>query len=398
MNYKDIMCDANNLYDGYLKSIKGSKWKEPTQKVMINYLRYIFRIQRQLEDETYTPGPEGEFTLNERGKVRPITSLITQDRIVRHVLCDHVLMPKVEKKLIYDNGASISNKGISFSRKRFEVHLHEYYKEYKSNEGYILFSDFSKFYDNIIHDKAKTELLSLVNNDAYIRGLLDIIFKNFQVDVSYMTDEEFDNCLFTIFNKLDHRLILNNKSTGNKMMEKSVNIGDQLSQIIGVFYPYKIDNYIKYVRSQKYYGRYMDDWYIISPSKEELLDIYEHIKVIATEYGIHINFKKTRIVKLNSTYKYLQIKYTMMETGRIVKRINPKRVTNMRRKLKKLASKVSDGTADYDSVENMFRSWMGSFYKLMSKETRVGLLSLYEELFNKVIIIENKKMYFYDKT
>ena len=70
----------------------------------------------------------------------------------------------------------------------------------------------------------------------------------------------------------------------------------------------------------------------------------------------------------------------------------------MRRKLKKLAYKVLDNTADYDSVENMFRSWMGSFYKLMSKETRVGLLNLYEELFNKVIIIENKKMIFYDKT
>ena len=89
-------------------------------------------------------------------------------------------------------------------------------------------------------------------------------------------------------------------------MEKSVNIGDQLSQVIGIYYPYRIDNYVKYVRSQKFYGRYMDDWYIMNPSKEELFDLLDHIHQIAEEYGIHINKKKTRIVKISSTYKFLQ--------------------------------------------------------------------------------------------
>lgn len=68
-------------------------------------------------------------------------------------------------------------------------------------------------------------------------------------------------------------------------MHKSVNIGDQLSQILGIYYPYPIDNYVKYVRSQKFYGRYMDDWYIMNPSKEELQDLLNHIRDIAKERG-----------------------------------------------------------------------------------------------------------------
>ena len=91
-------------------------------------------------------------------------------------------------------------------------------------------------------------------------------------------------------------------------MEKSVNIGDQLSQVIGIYYPYPIDNYVKYVRQQKFYGRYMDDWYIMNPSKEELEDLLENVCKIAAELGIHINRKKTRIVKISSKYKFLQIK------------------------------------------------------------------------------------------
>ena len=180
--------------------------------------------------------------------------------------------------------------------------------------------------------------------------------------------------------------------TGEKFMEKSVNIGDQISQIIGIFYPHRIDTYVKFVRSQKYYSRYMNDWYLICRTKEELIDIYNGICEIAKELGIHINTKKTRIVKLCSSYKFLQVKYEMTEDGKLYKKINPKRVVCFRRKIKKLAIKVLEGTSTYENVENTFKSWMGAYYKLLTKVQRENLITLYEDLFNKRIDIVNKKM------
>ena len=38
MNYEKIVCDANNLYRAYKASVKTSKWKETTQKFMMNFL------------------------------------------------------------------------------------------------------------------------------------------------------------------------------------------------------------------------------------------------------------------------------------------------------------------------------------------------------------------------
>lgn len=391
MTYEEIVCDANNLYRAYKASVKGSKWKESTQKFMMNFLRHIFSIQEDLVNRTLQTGTTDEFSLSERGRVRPITSLQTKDRIVRHVLCDEVLLPEVRKHIIYDNGASIKGRGISHSRNRFEVHLRKYYKAH-GNNGYILFGDFSKFYDNIIHSIAKRELLRLFNDDEFVNWLLTLIFEDFRIDVSFMSDEEYSTCLTDTFNKLEYRIIPKELLTGEKWMDKSVNIGDQLSQIIGIYYPYRIDNYVKYVRSQKFYGRYMDDWYIMSPSKEELLDLLSNIRLITNELGIHINEKKTHIAKISGTYKYLQIKYSLTSTGKIIKRINPTRITAMRRKLKKLAVKVQNGEILYENVENMFRSWMGSFYKLLSKEQRLNLISLYEDLFNKKITVVNKKL------
>lgn len=397
MRYEDILCDANNLYSAYLASIKNSKWKESTQKFMLDFLRYIFKIQDELRNRTFVPEVIGEFPLNERGKVRPITSLSTSDRVIRHVLCDNIFIPKIVNKIIYDNGASIKGRGISFSRKRFEIHLKKYYKEY-GNDGYILFGDFRKFYDNIIHKIAKRELLNLVDNDEYIEWILGAIFKGFEIDASHMSEEEYRSCTDGIFDKLKYREGLPpSPLAGKRFIEKSVNIGDQLSQVIGIYLPYRIDNYIKYVRSKKYYGRYMDDWYIISHSKDELLDICENIKHIAKEYGLHLNEKKTRIVKISGTYKYLQIKYGLTADGKIIKRINPERVTALRRKLKKLAIKTKNCDIDYKNVENMFKSWMGSFYKVLSKQQRLNLISLYEGLFNKRIVIANKKMIITDR-
>jgi hypothetical protein len=391
MTYEEIVCDANNLYRAYKASVKGSKWKEKTQRFMLNYLSYIFDIRDDLANRTLQNGPTDEFSLSERGRIRPITSLTTRDRIIRHVLCDDILLPEVKKKIIYDNGASIKGRGISHQRDRFEVHLRRYYKLY-GNEGWILFGDFSKFYDNIIHEIAKQELLKLFDNDEFIDWILTVIFKGFEIDVSYMTDEEYNTCMTDIFNKLDYRTIPKEKLTGKKWMAKSVNIGDQLSQIIGIYYPNPIDTYVKYVRSQKFYGRYMDDWYIMNPNRQELEELLGNIKNIAAKIGIHINSKKTRIVKISSTYKFLQVRYSLTKSGKIIKRINPNRITSLRRKMKKLSLKVNSGEIAYENVENMFKGWMGSFYKLLSRKQRQNLIELYEELFNKSITIVNKKM------
>ncbi|MCC2859248.1 hypothetical protein LK517_17260, partial [Longicatena sp. 210702-DFI.1.204] len=72
----------------------------------------------------------------------------------------------------------------------------------------------------------------------FIDWLLTLIFDGFKIDVSYMTEEEYENCMTDMFNKLEYRKIPKDRLTGEKWMAKSVNIGDQLSQITGVYYPY----------------------------------------------------------------------------------------------------------------------------------------------------------------
>lgn len=106
-------------------------------------------------------------------------------------------------------------------------------------------------------------------------------------------------------------------------------------------------------------------------------------RLSADKCGLILNPKKVKIIPLGKTFQYLQIKYSLTPTGAVIKRINPKRVTAMRRKLKKLAVMVKNGKRDYLSVRNMFKGWAASYYKIMSKVQRQNMDDLFNSLFEK---------------
>lgn len=165
---------------------------------------------------------------------------------------------------------------------------------------------------------------------------------------------------------------------------KGVDIGSQPSQNIGISYPFRIDNYIKIVKSCKYYGRYTDDSYIIHESKEFLNEVLNEVIQIANKLGLIINPKKTHIAKLSQTFKFLQIKYSLTETGRVIKRINNKAITRERKKLKAYKRLLDKKRMTYPEIENAFKGWIASNYKNMSKQQISNMSQLFYNLFKEV--------------
>ena len=372
--YQREIFDGNALFEAYKRAKKGSDWKPQVQRFEMTYLLELSRIQRELQEMTYEFLPSTQFVLNERGKTRVIRGEQIQDRIVKHTLCDEVLNPVVKNFLIYDNGASLVGKGIAFTRKRLLTHLRRYYAQHHSNDGYILLIDFSKYYDNIRHD-ILMELMKKYVTDEHSLWLLQKTVDRSKVDVSYMSDDEYENCLDILFNSLLYQEIDQRLLTGEKFMGKHLNIGDQVAQTAGIAYPIPIDNFVKIVKGVKFYGRYMDDSYAIHESKEFLEELLKGIVEIAGNLGITVNLKKTRICKLSDHWRFLQIQYSLTDTGRVIQKINPKRLTAMRRKMKKLAPKLTE-----KEFTDFFRSWFKNHYKIMSRYQRNNIETLFNQL------------------
>ena len=374
--------DLNNLYEAYLQSKKSSSWKPQVQMYEMDYLAKLVATNNELEEHVYHARKGSSFTVNERGKQRNIRSNPFSDRVIRRCFCDNCLIPELRKYLIHDNGASLSGKGISFTRRRFEQHLHEYYRKYGTNEGYILLIDFSKYYDNIRHDKLMEAIVKHIHDPQEL-WLLSKILDNFKVDVSYLNDEMYKNCLNMKFNGEKQSRLNPKYLTGQKFMAKSLAIGDQVSQICSVYFPTRIDNYCKIVKSIRWYGRYMDDSYIISNDKRFLHEMLDKITQIASELGIFINHKKTHIMKINHFFTWLKLRYKLTETGHLVIKINPKAITRERRKLKKYRKMVDQGKIPLIDVQNSFKSWLGTYDKLLSYRSKSNIIALYNSLFKE---------------
>ena len=377
--YQREIFDGNVLYESFLKAKQGSDWKPQVQRFEMNLLFELSELQQEHETGNHVFLPSTEFTLHERGKVRRITGEQIHDRVAKHALCDEILTPAVRKYLIYDNSASIKGRGIDFSRNsRLLHHLRRYYTLHGSNDGYILLIDFSKYYDNIRHDRLMEQFEKYIHDERSLNFLRKVIDRS-KVDVSYMDDEEYERCMEKVFNSLAYQDVDKSLLTGEKFMYKHLNIGDQVAQIAGIIYPTPIDNYVKIVKGVKFYGRYMDDSYAIHESKEFLQELLQGIIAIATELGITVNIRKTRICKLSSLWRFLQVQYSLTETGRVIQKINPKRLTCMRRKMKKLVHILTEKEFD-----DWYGSWFRNHYRIMSKQQRENMDRLYNNLKKEV--------------
>ena len=374
------ICNANNLIRSFYETRAGTDWKESVQRYEINLLQNVRQSQLDIRAEKYRMKPCVEFQLHERGHKRNIKSLHISDRVVLHSCCNNVLVPRVRPKLIYDNGASLKNKGISFSRRRFCIHLNKYYKEH-GNKGYIRFFDFRKFFDNIPHEQALEQYRVMLNNREF--EFVKKIFKSFEIDVSYMTNEQFACCMQEVFNSLEY-VKHDFPHTREKMMPKSVGIGNQISQITGVFFPHNLDNFIKIVCGVKYYGRYMDDFYIIAETVEELNVLTVMIAAECERLGLFLNYKKIRTSPLDKEFVYLKTIYRMKPNGKIVKRITKDNISRERRKIRKFRNPVNREQLTAEHAAECYKSWRGSYKKYDSHYEIIKMDKYYLSVFPEV--------------
>nr|AGS53511.1 hypothetical protein [uncultured bacterium contig00055] len=346
-----LVTDIDNLYQSYRDCLKGVSWKESVQRYEADVLRNIMEARRKLLAGESVHKGFIEFDLHERGKRRHIRSIHISERVVQKCLCDNVLVPILSNSLIYDNGASVKGKGVHFAIRRLITHMTKYYRmNNRSNEGYALLIDFSKFFDSVDH-KVLFEQLDGKIKDPRLRHLTKGFIRVF----------------------------------GDG---KSLGLGSQVSQICAIFFPDRLDHYIKERLQIRYYGRYMDDLYLLHQSKAYLKYCLEEILVICERLKITVNLKKTRIVRLSQGVNFLKGRYILLPSGKVLRRPGPDSARRMRRKLGKFKSLLEKKQMTYEDIRTSYQSWRGSYKRRFHAYHRVRNLDKY---YNELFISDHPK-------
>lgn len=337
----DWVFSYEHLYHSYKMCRRNVAWKASVQKYMTQAPLNVLQTYTRLMNGKFRTTGFFEFDIMERGKKRHIRSVTISERVVQRCLCDYALVPVLCRTFVYDNGASMKNKGYTFASKRLTQHLHEHYRKY-GQDGYILLFDFSKFFDRVSHKLVKA-----------------ILHKEFTDERILALTEHFIDAFGSI----------------------GMGLGSQISQILALASANRLDHYIKEVCGIRGYGRYMDDGYLIHPDKAYLQKCLEGIKAICDELEITLNTKKTQIVKLSHGFTYLKVRYYLLPSGKVVKKIYRRSVTKMRHKLKSFQQKVADGIMTYKDVYQSWQSWRAYAANFNAYRTIQRMGDLYNQLF-----------------
>lgn len=342
--YEDVF-SYEHLYQAGKNCCKGVMWKNSTQSYMSRITTNTASTHDALLRREFRSRGFHDFDLIERGKLRHIRSVHISERVVQRCLCDNILVPVFSHSFVFDNAASLKGKGVDFAMDRLDKHLHRFYRKFGVEgveSGGVLTGDFSDFFNSAPHSIIYREAERRIH-DGDVRRIACQFMEDFG-DVGF-------------------------------------GLGSQVSQIDALMVASPLDHFIKEQLHIKYYGRYMDDFYLIHENREYLKYCMEEIRKKCKEYGFVLNEKKTKIAPLRKGVKFLKTKFFLNETGAVIRKMNRKSPVKMRKKLRIFRRWIDEGRFTITDVETAYQSWRGHMIRGNSTLVLRKMDAFYNSLF-----------------
>ena len=133
-------------------------------------------------------------------------------------------------------------------------------------------------------------------------------------------------------------------------------LGYQTSQLFALMFLDEFDHIIKEKYRIKYYGRYMDDFYIICSDKKKLQCILRDVRALMDSYGLELN-QKTAIFPLRNGIDFLGFHSYLTDTGAVIQKLRRDSSKRMKNKIKYWETAYPAGEATKQEILRSFDAW-----------------------------------------
>ena len=366
------------LYEAYVDCRK-HKWKTANAaSFQVNLPYNLYKLWYDINNGTYTIGKSIAFIVEKPVK-REVFAADFRDRIVHHLVIKRIINA-FESEMINNSFSCRVGKGTLYGVKTLYNEIKLISENY-TKDSYVLKGDFQSFFmtinKNILYDKVD----KLIRDAVYPHSDKDYKF------TSNLCKLIIDNCpQKNCIRKHDiskWRGLPKEKSLFNTPVTHGLPIGNLTSQIFANFLLNDFDKFIYNDLGFKYYGRYVDDFYILSNDKEKLINALPIINNKLSEIGIKLHPKKLYLQNIQKGVKFIG---AIVKPNRIY--ILNRTIGNLKQMLKVINDKFSNSEMTSKDVNDFvcsFNSYFGflrqyNTFNIRKKIIRSNLMNIF---FNK---------------
>lgn len=353
--YSQLLSD---LYVAYYDARRHKRNKPYQLAFEENLDSNLSELASELYNRTYRARPSTCFLIRDP-KIREVFAADFRDRIVHHLYYNYT-HEMFERTFIQDSYSCIKGRGTHYGIDRLEQHIRRESLNY-TEKCYILKMDIKGYFMQISRKilldrtlfllrKMATHRISKVDARCW-QNVVDMDF------VEYLSREiillnPVENCIR--HGKCSEWSALpDSKSLFCSPEGCGLPIGNLTSQLFSNVYLSVLDDYMKRTLKCRRYGRYVDDFYVVSADKEWLKALIPQVReFLSCELNMTLHEGKTRIAD-----SFYGVEFLGAYLKPFRKYVGNESLRRMRRKLPRLR-KVSD--------PQKMRSTINSYLGIMS--------------------------------
>ena len=293
-----------DLYQAYYDARRHKRHKPYQLRFEADLERNLNALCDELYNRTYKPYPSTCFIITDPKK-REVFAADFRDRIVHHLYYNYT-HELYERTFIHDSYSCIRKRGTHFGIRRLEQHIRQESQHY-TVPCYVLKMDISGYFMHINRQLLLSICLATLERMSSHRVLkhvpktwqevLDMDF------VRYLTTEivllnPIEGCRLH-GSKEEWEDLPKSKSLFHSPAGCGLPIGNLTSQLFSNVYLNVLDQYMKRELRCRHYGRYVDDFYVVSADKEFLLAVADYVKeMLQVRLHLEINDGKTKVLSV----------------------------------------------------------------------------------------------------
>ncbi len=379
--YKLTYCQLlQDLHQAYRNARRHKGGKAYVRRFEARLEHNLAELCHELWTRTYKPRPSTCFIICDPKK-REVFAADFRDRIVHHLYYNYTHQ-MLERTFIQDSYSCIKRRGTHYGIRRLEHHIRQESQNYKE-DCYVMKMDIQGYFMHINrHRLLEICIRRLTRMSTHRVSKESVTTWREHVDIDfvlYLTGEIIMLDPITACRvkgrKADWQDLAHDKSLFNSEAGSGLPIGNLTSQLFSNVYLGELDDYIKRVLKCRHYGRYVDDFYVVSVDKEWLASLVNKVRTfLVTHLGLTLHAGKQRILDVRMGVEFLG---AYLKPWR--RYVSNTCLRRMKRKLHALDESVSDMSPlgcheTFLSVRPSLNSFLGVLSHYRSKALRTRLM------------------------